>query len=107
MERTVRLRELAAVDLETAIEHYSGEAGRQMALDLIDVVERSIRRIARNPGLGSLRFAHELGIPGLRAVPLRPFPYVMFYVAMDDSVDVWRILHTRRDIPAALSTTEG
>lgn len=107
MARTVRVRELAAADLETAIEHYSGEAGRRVALDLIDVVERSIRRIARNPGLGSLRSAHELGIPGLRAVPLHPLPYIMFCVAIDDSVDVWRILHTRRDIPAAPSTAES
>ena len=34
----------------------------------------------------------------LRAWPLDQFPYLMFYVAEVDRVEVWRVLHTRRDI---------
>ena len=45
-----------------------------------DALERDLRRLARQPHLGSLRFAYELGIPGLRAWPLHRFPYVVFYV---------------------------
>ncbi len=34
------------------------------------------------------------------------FPYVVFYVDRADSVDVWRILHARRDIAASLVSLE-
>ena len=28
------------------------------------------------------------------------FPYLIFYFERDDCVDVWRVLHGQRDIPA-------
>jgi toxin ParE1/3/4 len=100
--KPVRLRQLAAADLDAASEYYRQEAGEQTALDFIDAVERGIRRISRGPHVGSLRFAYELAIPDLRAWPLQRFPYVVFDVVTDDQIDVWRILHTRRDVPATL-----
>jgi toxin ParE1/3/4 len=29
-------------------------------------------------------------------------PYLIFYIDRDDHVDVWRVLHAQRDIPARL-----
>jgi len=104
--KLVRLRQLAAADLEGASEHYRREAGEQTALDFIDAVERAVKRIRRSPHVGSLRFAYELAIPDLRAWQLQRFPYVVFHVVTDDEIDVWRILHTRRDAPAALEPPE-
>lgn len=106
MAKSVRLRELAAVDLESASEYYRREAGERTALDFLDAVERGVKRISRSPHVGSLRFAYELAIPDLRAWPLQHFPYVVFYVVGDDEIDVWRILHTRRDVAAALDPPE-
>jgi len=31
------------------------------------------------------------------------FSYLIFYVEQDDRLDVWRVLHDRRDIPATLA----
>ena len=31
---------------------------------------------------------------------LARYPYLVFYVERDDHIDIWRILPTRRDIPA-------
>jgi toxin ParE1/3/4 len=104
--KLVRLRQLAAADLEGASEYYRREVGEQTALDFIDAVERAVKRIRRSPHVGSLRFAYELAIPDLRAWQLQRFPYVVFYVVADDEIDVWRILHTRRDVPAALEPPE-
>lgn len=42
----------------------------------------------------------------LRARPMQGFPYVVFYVVTDDEVDVWRILHTRRDAQATIELPE-
>jgi toxin ParE1/3/4 len=103
----VRLRQLAATDLENASEFYRQQGGEQTALDLIDVVERAIRRIGRNPNVGSLRFAHELAIPDLRAWPLSRFPFIVFYVDAEEIVDVWRILHAHRDIPTTLQRPDA
>lgn len=102
MARPVRLRALAAADIEAASDYYVDQVSEQTALEFIDTVERGIRRISRSPNVGSLHFAYELALPDLRAWPLQRFPYVVFYVATSDEIDVWRVLHSRRDRPTAL-----
>ncbi|HEY8332752.1 MAG TPA: type II toxin-antitoxin system RelE/ParE family toxin, partial [Tardiphaga sp.] len=52
------------------------------------------------PATGSPRYAHELNLPGLRCWPLTRYPYLVFHVERPDHVDVWRVLHAGRDIPA-------
>lgn len=106
MAKHARLRQLAAADLDEASEHYRGTAGEQTAVRFIDAAERGIKRISRDPQVGSLRFAYELAIPDLRAWPLQGFPYVVFYVVTDEEIDVWRILHSRRDVPVTLAPPE-
>jgi toxin ParE1/3/4 len=100
--KPVRLRQLATTDLEDASDFYRREAGEQVALEFIDTVESSMKRISRSPHVGSLHFAYELAIPDLRAWPLHRFPYVVFYVVADEEIDVWRILHARRDLPTTI-----
>jgi toxin ParE1/3/4 len=73
----------------------------------VDAVERAVGQIGRSPHSGSLRFSYELEIPGLRVRPLVRFPYLVFCVVGDEAVDVWRILHTRRDIPTAMGDEIG
>lgn len=100
----VDLRSLAAVDIEAAVDHYRGEAGSQTAIDFVDALEGAIEHLRNYPNSGSLRFAFELEIPELRSWPLQKFPYLIFYVPQDDRIDIWRVLHARRDIPAYLSS---
>jgi plasmid stabilization system protein ParE len=35
------------------------------------------------------------------------FPGVVFYLALDDTLEVARVLHGARDIPASLAEPEG
>lgn len=95
-------RGLADRDVDEAIAHYLNEAGERVALRFIDAVERAFTHIGRHPASGSPRYARDLNIPGLRSWPLGRFPYLVFYVEREDHVDVWRVLHGRRDIPAWL-----
>jgi len=97
-----QLRARANHDVEQALEHLLNEASPEVALAFIDALEHGLRQVVRNPALGSLRFAYELGIPELRALRLRKFPHVVFYVHRGEVVDVWRVLHTSRDLPASL-----
>jgi len=76
-------------------------------MGFVDAVERTVGQIGRSPQSGSLRFSYELEIPGLCVRPLVRFPYLVFYVVGDEVVDVWRILHTRRDIPTAIGDEIG
>ena len=93
-------RALARRDIEEAIDHYLEEAGGKAALGFIDQIERAFRHIACRPAAGSPRYAHELDLPGLRAWPVKRYPYLVFYVEREHSVDVWRVLHGKRDVPA-------
>jgi toxin ParE1/3/4 len=100
---TVRFRARAASDVDAAVDHYQRESGEVVALDFIESLEQCIRRIRRSPHVGSLRFSYELDIPELRVLGARRFPYLIFYVPPDDSIDIWRVLHSRRDIPSTLA----
>ncbi len=72
----------------------------QAALGFIDALERGYTHIGRHPGTGSPRHGHELDLPGLRAWALSSYPYLVFYIERPDHIDVWRVLHGQRDIPA-------
>jgi toxin ParE1/3/4 len=93
-------RERAKRDAEEAVDYYLSAGGEKAALGFVDALERAYRHIARHPAAASLRYAHELDVPGLRCWPLKRYPYLVFFVERDDHVDVWRVLHAERDIPA-------
>lgn len=103
MAKPVRLRRLAADDVETAIDHIRTQATDDVAARFVDAVERALQHVGRHPHSGSLRFSYDLDIPELRAWPLTGFRYLVFYVERDNEIDVWRILHTRRYIPSTLA----
>ncbi len=95
-----QLRDAAARDVEDAITYYRGHAGSEVALEFIRSLETAIAHLCAYPLSGSLRFAFELEIPDLRSWPLQRFPYLVFYVPDHDCVDIWRVLHARRDLSA-------
>lgn len=90
-------------DIDRAVGYTLREGGPRVASDLIDALEEAMVLVSRYPFAGDSRFAVELGIPELRSLPLRRFHYVVVYVNGADIVRVLRVLHTSRDIPAALS----
>lgn len=95
-------RELANRDVDDAVDHYLDEASEKVARGFIDALEDAYAHIGRHPSTGSPRYAHELNLPGLRSWPLSRHPYLVFYSERPDHIDVWRVLHGRRDIPAWL-----
>jgi toxin ParE1/3/4 len=106
-EKPVVPREQASRDIEAAALYCAHEAGAPAALRFIDEVESAFRAIARNPAAGSPRYAYELNLPGLRIRMLKRHPYLVFYVEEDDHIDVWRVLHARRDVAAWMEGSEG
>lgn len=99
---TVILREAAAEDVDRAVAHYLEEAGTDVAASFIDALESALALVGEHPASGSARYATELNLPGLRYWVMGQFPFLIFYVQREDSVDVWRIVRAERDIPAWL-----
>lgn len=98
--RPVILREQAKRDVENAIAFYLSDGADEAALDFIDALEQAYAHIGQPPASGSPRYAHELNLPGLRCWQLNRHPWLVFYVETADRIDVWRVLHGKRDIPA-------
>jgi toxin ParE1/3/4 len=96
------LRARARLDVAQAVEHYQAEQAFTAARGLIAELQRAARQISRYAATGSTRHAHELDLPGLRSWRLKRFPYIVFYVERTDHIDVWRVLHERRDLAARL-----
>lgn len=107
MAKTVELRARAARDIEGAVDYYAVEAGEDVALRFISELDEAFGHLTNYPQSGTLRWSHELGIPELRSWSLQRFPYIVFYVDRPSALDVWRVLHARRDIPASLAPPDG
>lgn len=97
----LRVRPEADRDVDAALAFLLKEGARPAALRLLEEFEAALSRIGERPAIGSPRYAHLL--PGLRYWSLRKHSYLVFYVEQPDFVDVLRVLHAKRDIPAALA----
>ena len=95
-------RKQARRDIDEAIAQYLAEAEEKVALAFIDALEDAYQQISEHPASGSLRYARELDLPGVRFAIVRSFPYLLFYVERETEIDLWRVLHGARDIPAWL-----
>ncbi|MDE2372161.1 MAG: type II toxin-antitoxin system RelE/ParE family toxin [Burkholderiales bacterium] len=93
-------REIANRDVDEAIDHYLVEADAKVALGFVDELEKAYARIGRHPHSGSPRYAHALGLAELRFWRLGRYPFLVFYIEREEHIDVWRVLHEQRDIPA-------
>ncbi len=88
------------------MDHYSREGSVATGSAFIDAIEHALSHAVALPGSGSLRYSHELNLPALRSGPASPFPLIVFYADLADHVDVWRVLHGKRNIPVWLRSPE-
>jgi plasmid stabilization system protein ParE len=75
---------------------FVAEDSPQAADRLLDAIDREARLLLSQPGMGRER--PELA-GGLRSWPTST-PYVLFYVADAEGVDIVRVLHHARDVGA-------
>jgi toxin ParE1/3/4 len=101
MSRDVRLRPAARDDLRAVLDPYRADSGPGIALAFADRVQRTLVSIAAGAETGTARLAVALDLPGLRLWGLSRFPHVLVGFERPDHVDVIRILHDKRDLPAA------
>jgi len=85
-----------------AVAYYAREAGLEVALRFNEALRDTYRAIAERPGSGSPRYGDLLAMSRLRSRPVGRFPYFVFYMEHEEHIEVWRVLHAKRDIPASL-----
>ena len=98
----VAQRAQANEDIDEAIGRYLATASAEVALGFVDALQATYALLADHPHIGSPRYAHELGIPGLRHRKLRHYPWLVIYLPQPDCVEVVRVLDARCDIPQTL-----
>lgn len=99
----LRIRELAFADIEQATRWYATTAGLMVATSFAAAVQHAIQTLEAHPEAGSPRWAAPLKLDRLRCCRLRRFPYLLFYRLEPDGIEVWRLLHAARDIPASFA----
>lgn len=100
-DKPVIRRGLADEDVDAVIRYYQNRSV-QATLGFIDALEQSYKLISAEPRIGSPRHGYELALPGLLSQKMDKYPYIIFYYERADHIDVWRVLHEKRDIPAHL-----
>jgi len=90
-------------DIKETLEYYRQNGGPALALQWAAAIENNLRGIAAFPASGSLRYAELLDLQDLRCRILNGFPHLIFYVESTDRIEVWRVLHAKRDIPIWLN----
>lgn len=92
-------RERAVRDVEEIIDYYLAKGSEQAEMGFIAALEWAYAHIGEHPATETSRYAFELHLPGLHYWPLARYPHLVFYVAREEHIDVWRVLHGKRDIP--------
>jgi toxin ParE1/3/4 len=96
----IRLESAQADERET-VAHYAREAGLDLSLRFTEALRDTYRSIGDRAEIGSSRYGDLIGIENLRSRRVKRFPFLVFYVDRGEHVDVWRIIHERRDIGAS------
>src|SRR3546814_296679 len=77
-----------------------------VAFSFIDALEQAYSFIGEMLAAGSPRWSHALSLPSLRTIGLNGFPWLVFYLEFETHVDVWRVLHAKRDMPVWLADVD-
>lgn len=104
--KPVVTRHQADDDIDKAFEYYLANAGSNAAIRFIDEFEKATSHLSRFPLIGSPTAGYALAIADLRQLPIRRFPYLIFYFDFEHAVEIWRVLHSQMDIPAWLQDDE-
>ncbi len=103
--KPVVLSDRALVDLAQIVRRYTSAASTDVARSFVKAAQDAFQHLSLFPASGLARLDLPSDWLELRTWPVSGFPYLLFYAENDDTIDIYRILHTARDIPASL--TEG
>lgn len=80
----------AAAELKAAAVFYSQRANVEVGLGLLDEFERTVAVIGESPELGVIWRG------AARRLPMRRFPFFIYYRLVADSIEILAVAHQRR-----------
>ena len=80
---------------------YIAEDSESRADAFIEAIGQKIQTLADNPSIGRAR---DILGEGIRSFPVGR--YVIFYLPLQDGIDVVRVLHSARDLDTALGADD-
>jgi toxin ParE1/3/4 len=101
----VVLHDRAQAAIDEILDCYEREAPH-VRPGFIDALEAAVHAIGRAPSLASPRFAHQVDWPGLRSLPLKGFPHIVFFVEQPRQLAIIRVLHQSRELETLLEEGE-
>lgn len=109
MKPRIERRPQARRDVLESAAYLALEAGEEVALRFAAAVEKTLRNLADQPGIGSSRWPWVLPqLAGLRSRPVPGFEsWLVFYFALEDGIEVMRVLHGARDLETTLGSEQG
>lgn len=93
-------------DADEAAAWYAEQGGLVLEIAFVEALQAATAQISRHPGIGSNRYADLLKTQALRFWSLKKFPHLLFYIERETQVDILRVLHAQRDIPAWMGEGE-
>lgn len=87
--RPLRLRDAARADLQEAFKWYEGRR-TGLGYEFTRAVRHALDAIEMNPE------QYPFAVDDIRKAPLRRFPYVVYYVTLDDGISAIAVMHSRR-----------
>jgi toxin ParE1/3/4 len=101
-EPIILKKPIARIDLAVCY-GYIGERNPAMAHRFRQNAEATFAALARNPGLGEPYLVNNPRLAGLRCFRVKRFRnHLIFYLPIENGIDVIRVLHAARDIQTAL-----
>ena len=100
--RTIAPHRYAIEDVHDAICYYREQAGAVVAENFAIDIDEAYARIKQHTNIGSPRLAFDLDIDGIKSWALKRFPHQIFYEIQNNHIELWRILHPKRDITQAM-----
>jgi toxin ParE1/3/4 len=101
--RAFRVHALANQDIHSVINHYIDLQAAKAGTEFLVALEKAYKFIGQFPDAGSKRLGITMKLPELRTWSLTIFPYSLIYMSDVQGVDIFRLLHHKRDIPNYLN----
>ena len=85
-------------DEEEIVQYYEQTSLEQVALSFINALDQAFSQLSRYPQMGSPRPEYDLDLNGIRSWSLKRFPHLIYCEIQGNHIELWRILHPKRDI---------
>src|SRR5262245_58809109 len=106
MQCTVDRSAEALRDLEGLVD-YLRERSVEVAQRFVDATEETFRFLAENREVGQLCHFADARLVGMRVWRIEHFPnHLVFYLPIDNGVQIVRVLHGARDIDALFGESD-